>query len=278
MRQPVIYTITCVVNHRFYVGSTMDTRERFRTHRSKLRQGTHHCKPLQAAWNKYGEDCFKFDVTVHVEAEAELEAVEDAFLTEHVGQKYCYNTGRSAKAPWRGGAKEDHPMYGHKHTTEMKTRLSAATLELYKNPDYQPRRGRVHSEEVRAKISAKMQQVLAEGRGGKFIPTAETRQRMSESLKGNQNAKGHVRSEEHRHNLSAALKGNTNWLGKTHTAEARAKLSKRVRETTTRLEFPSVSAALVHYGMTMPTLSRVLKSGKPLAKGVHKGLHFVYLQ
>jgi group I intron endonuclease len=277
MRQPVIYTITCVVNHRFYVGSTVDTRERFRTHRSKLRQGAHHCKPLQAAWNKYGEDCFKFVVTVHVEDETELEAVEDAFLAEHVGQKYCYNTGRSAKAPWRGAAKEDHPSYGVARSTESKERASRATLELYKNPDYQPRRGRAHSEAVRAKISAKMQQVLAEGRGGKFIPSEATRRLMSESLKGNQNAKGHVRTEEHRRKLSEANKGNTNWVGKTHTAEARAKMSKRVREITTDTEFPSLSAALEHYGMTMPTLSRVLKSGKPLAKGRHKGLCFEYL-
>ena len=101
---------------------------------------------------------------------------------------------------------------------------------------------------------------------------------MSQALKGNQNAKGHVRSEEHRRKLSEANKGNQRWLGKKHTDEAKAKLSKRVLEVTTNTEFPSLTATLEHYGFKMPTLRRALLTGKPLTKGVHKGLQFVYVE
>ena len=118
----------------------------------------------------------------------------------------------------------------------------------------------------------------SEGKGGKFIPSEETRLRMAQALKGNQNAKGHVRTEEHRRKLAEANKGNQNWLGRQHTEETKAKMSKRVLEVTTNIEFPSLTATLEYYGFKMPTLRRALLTGKPLSKGVHKGLKFVYAE
>ena len=274
MSTNVIYKIRNVVNGKFYVGSAKDTRVRFRQHRKLLRKGTHHCKHLQAAWSKYGEDVFKFEVVERLSSWEELEPAEDRWLLEHVGQPYCYNSGRSARAPWRGVFGSDHPNYGKVTPDSVKRLLSYATKEQWRVSD--PRTGKQHSEEVKKKMSARVQQAVAEGRAGKFIPSEETRRKMSESLKGNQNAKGHVRSEEHRRKLAESARGNQNWLGRNHTAESREKMSKQIREVTTDTLFVSLSAALEHYSLKMPTLRRALKTGKPISKGPCEGLQFRY--
>jgi len=274
MSTNVIYKIRNVVNGKFYVGSAKDTRVRFRQHRKLLRKGTHHCKHLQAAWSKYGEDVFKFEVVERLSSWEELEPAEDRWLLEHVGQPYCYNSGRSARAPWRGVFGSDHPNYGKVTPDSVKRLLSDATKEQWRVSD--PRTGKQHSEAVKKKMSARVQQAIAEGRAGKFIPSEETRRKMSESLKGNQNAKGHVRSEEHRRKLAESARGNQNWLGRNHTAESREKMSKQIREVTTDTLFVSLSAALEHYGLKMPTLRRALKTGKPISKGPCEGLQFRY--
>lgn len=275
---PVIYRIRNVVNQKFYVGSTINMKERTRTHRNRLRRGIHHATHLQAAWNKYGEECFKFEVIEEVASIDALQATEDAWLAEHVGQPYCYNKSRYSDTPMRGIRKEDHPSYGRPRTTKEIAAISASIKKLYEDPTYVPRAGKRHTEETKAVISAKVQAALAEGRSGKFIPSEETRKRMSQALKGNQNARGHVRTEEHRRKLSEANKGNQHWLGKQHTAESKAKMSKRVLEITTSTEFPSLTAVLERYGFKMPTLRRALVTGKPIAKGIHKGLQFRYVE
>ena len=112
MSTNVIYKIRNLLNGKFYVGSAQDTRTRFRQHRRLLRKGAHHCKHLQNAWNKYGEELFKFEVIEHVGSTEGLEAAEDVWLRQHVGKSHCYNSGRSAKAPWRGCAPEEHPNFG----------------------------------------------------------------------------------------------------------------------------------------------------------------------
>lgn len=155
MKEPVLYKITNVVNEKFYVGSTGNMRERFRQHRNKLRRGVHHCAHLQAAWNKYGEDCFKFAVIERVISMDLLVAAENAWLVAHVGTKGCYNAGTRADAPMRGRTGSAHPNFGKAITDEQKTAIST-TLKAFYAEDYanHPRVGTLHTEETKAKISA----------------------------------------------------------------------------------------------------------------------------
>lgn len=277
MFRPVIYRIRNVVNQKFYVGSTVNSKERFRTHRNKLRNKKHHTPHLQAAWSKYGEECFVFEIIEEISSVEELQDAEDRWLEQHVGQPYCYNAGLRSGAPWRGAPKEAHPMFGKPRADDTTKAISEAVKRRYEDPTYTPRAGKRHIEETKAAISAKVQAAVAAGRSGKFIPSEETRLRMSQALKGNQNAKGHVRSEEHRRKLAEASRGNQHWLGKQHTDESKAKMSKRVLEVTTNTEFPSLTAVLERYGFKMPTLRRALLTGKPITKGIHKGLQFRYV-
>ena len=49
-----VYTITAP-SGRFYVGSAVNFATRWSIHKHHLKNSTHHNKPLQAAWNKYGD-------------------------------------------------------------------------------------------------------------------------------------------------------------------------------------------------------------------------------
>jgi group I intron endonuclease len=273
--EKVIYKIINLVNDKFYVGSTINKKVRFRQHRRFLRQNRHHCKHLQAAWNLYGESKFTFEVVEFVDISLDLAAVEDTYLAEHVGKAHCYNSGYSSRAPWRGAPAHVTPNYGNTMSQEQKTVLSNYTKQQWLNAD--PRTGARHSEETKAKISTKVQAALAEGRGGKFIPSEETRRKMSEALKGNQCARGYKRTQKEIEAIRERTKGNQNWLGKSHSEESKLKMSKGVFEVTTGVQFQSLTAVLKNYSMTMPTLRRALISDAPITKGRYKGLHFKYV-
>ena len=57
-----IYKIACIVTGKFYIGSTSNLYDRRKSHLSKLRRNEHGNPKLQAAWNKYGEASFTYDV------------------------------------------------------------------------------------------------------------------------------------------------------------------------------------------------------------------------
>ena len=276
----VIYKIINLVNDKFYVGSTTNKKVRFREHRKQLRGNRHHCKHLQAAWNKYGEEKFDFRVVEVVPDGVLLADAEDRWLREHFGQPHCYNSGAAAVAPWRGVYGDKHFNFGKAMALEQKQQISSALKDFYAE-DYfnHPRVGKTHTEEIKAKISARVQQAIAEGRGGAFIPSEETRRKMSEALKGNQNALGHKRSEEEREAIRQRVKGNKNFLGKTHTEESKEKMRKPVYAILpdgSRRDFIGVSFAGKELGVAYPMLVRSMKAGRPIAKGKLAGWLFVY--
>jgi group I intron endonuclease len=154
MKTPVIYKIRNVVNQKFYVGSTGNTRERFRCHRNRLRKNKHRCQHLQAAWNKYGEECFIFEIIEHVDSIDKLQAAENVWLAEWVGKPLCYNKSRYSESPMRGIAKEEHPAYGRVRPEEEKQAISTTLKEGYASGEYpHPRLGKTHTEETRLKIA-----------------------------------------------------------------------------------------------------------------------------
>lgn len=144
--EKVIYKITNLVNDKFYVGSTTNKRSRFQQHRNLLRKGRHHCTPLQYAWNKYGEDKFKFDVIVSVLPHVSMYEVEDLFLAEHHGKAYCYNVSPTAIGC---GVGESHYRYGTKLSAEVREKIGAAQRGVKKNE-------RVFTEEGLAAARASM--------------------------------------------------------------------------------------------------------------------------
>ena len=272
-----VYKIRNIISGTYYIGSSSNLYERWRTHRVKLRAGTHPNKRLQSSWDKHKEEAFKFECLATFESIKDMETAEEDLLETAIEDPLCCNLSRWAKTPWRDSGPR-HPRYGIPLSEEKKSRIREAALEQWKTSD--PRTGRKHSEEAKEKIRAKVQVALSEGRGGRFIPSEETRAKMSASLKGNQNAKGHVRSEEHRRKLSEAQKGNKHWAGKSHSEESKAKMGQAVRMISPEGEvtvYPRTTAIKEQLGIFLPTIQRSVRSGKPLAKGPYTGWRFEYV-
>jgi group I intron endonuclease len=184
MKGQFIYKIINTANGKFYVGSTTNTRERFRTHRNRLRRNRHHAKHLQAAWNKYGEKSFVFVVIETVPEEASLQAAEDKWLAEHVGKEHCYNKSRYSDTPMRGIKTEDHPNFGRPRTEEERHAISTTLKEFYaEDITNHPRFGKTHTEETKERIrQAKLANPTRAWLGKER--SAETKEKISAAQKG----------------------------------------------------------------------------------------------
>jgi group I intron endonuclease len=275
----VIYKIVNLVNDKFYVGSTINKKVRFRQHRNMLRGNRHHCKHLQAAWNKYGEDKFDFRVVEEVSESLSLQQIEDIYLMQHVGKPHCYNSGYSSDAPWRNAPPEKTPNFGKAMAQKQKEKISQTLKEFYAE-DYMnhPRVGKQHTAEAKAKISAaKLANPVAPWQGKER--GEETRQKISKAQRGKPKAPGRKVSEEGRAKIRANIeagRSHKHWTGRTHTEESKAKMSRAVFVMPDGLMFPSLTAVLEKYNLKMPTLRRALLTGKPIIKGPMKGYSFIY--
>jgi group I intron endonuclease len=159
-----IYKIINITNNKFYVGSAVDLKRRKTRHFSELRNRKHNNKHLQAAWDKYGEKSFIFVVVEELEADADVLAVENVWLKEHVGKEYCYNIGVDATAPSLGMCGELSPTFGRKRTPEE---LAAQSWK-----------GKKHKPET---IELMRQRLIGKPK------SAETCAKISEALKGEGN-------------------------------------------------------------------------------------------
>ncbi len=168
-----IYQITNQTNGHFYIGSSVDAQRRFMIHRYHLRNGSHHCQPLQRAWTKYGDQAFSFEIIEAVDDRDKLADAEGRWLAEHHGKPYCYNVSRDTKALWRG----------LRHTPESRAKMSEA------NKGNKARLGHKNSPEHREKISAAM-------KGKRKSP--EHAEKIRKRMIGTSYAKGRVVTDEER--------------------------------------------------------------------------------
>ena len=264
----VIYKIRNVINDHYYIGSTIDSRKRFWAHRKDLRLGQHVCVHLQRAWDKYGEDCFKFEIVEQLSSRDELFPAEQRLLDEHFGKDYCYNVAAYADAPMRDAS------------PELRARIAEKT-KAWLERDGHPRKGyKCTAEEIA--YSAERRKGKHAGadhyRYGKQV-APEVRAKISAAQKGKAKALGRTVSPEGRAKIRANIeagRSHKHWLGRQHTEEAKAKMSKTVFVKPDGILFPSLTLVLKYYGIKMPTLNRALKSNKPIQKGRLAGYEFSY--
>lgn len=236
----VIYRITNMANDHYYIGSAESYERRRWQHLYALKRNEHKNPRLQAAWNKYGADMFVFEIIETVPEDRTAFDVENTYLMKCVGMPDCYNVNTDAIG--------------------MRT-------------------GIPHTEITKRKLSAKVQKALAEGRGGHFVPSEETRAKMSESLKGNTNALGYRRTEAECEAIRQRTLGNTHFLGKMHSAETKAKMRRPLHAVLpdgTRRTFEGVALAGEALGVAYPMLVRAAKSAKPISRGQLAGWFFSY--
>lgn len=157
-----VYQIKCTTTERAYYGSSTSIDKRLNQHLRMLRRGTHHSKPLQQAWNKYGEACFEFSTIAYLE-DGELLSSEQRLLDYAFAQPLRpYNCAKNSLAPMKGRNHSDmtksmvslantgsgNPFYGMQHTDETKQKISRA-----KKGQTPPNLGKQMSDEVKLKIS-----------------------------------------------------------------------------------------------------------------------------
>lgn len=111
MNKSGIYAITHTQSGRRYIGSAINFRSRWNSHKSRLKKSNHHSIHLQRAWNKYGADSFKFEILEECPPEQLLER-EQWYLDNH---KPPYNVCLTAGSP-----------LGYKHSLETRIRMSKA--------------------------------------------------------------------------------------------------------------------------------------------------------
>lgn len=112
-----IYEIRNKINGHIYIGSSSDIEKRWWRHKGFLKNGNHHSKHLQNAWNKYGEENFVFDIIMFCD-EDRLLLEEQKFLDEWKPEyNICKVAGKTT------GLKGYY-----KHSQESKIKMSKAKL------------------------------------------------------------------------------------------------------------------------------------------------------
>lgn len=177
-----IYEIVNLVNGKRYVGSAVNTAQRWRQHKSLLGKGNHN-PIMQRAWRKYGEGSFEFRLLERVVEKADLLAREQFYLDQC---KPEYNVATTAGSN-----------LGLKWSAETIERIGKASRRVWSCPDYRERMANAHKgqkptsaqlEKISAalrgrKLSAEHAAVVA-ANNGERNRSCEHRAKMSEFWKG----------------------------------------------------------------------------------------------
>lgn len=174
MRHAGVYKIINVSNGKCYVGSSVQVESRIFKHLAFLRRGDHPNKHLQAAFSKYKEHSFDFELLERCE-KPDLLAREQHYL-DLIQPQYniCKVAGNTL---------------GYKHESAARAKMSVA------NKGNKRMLGKAHSEETKKIIGD-----LAAQR----THTDDAKSKISKSLLGNARTLGHKLTEAHKTKVSAA--------------------------------------------------------------------------
>lgn len=186
-----IYCIENVINHKKYIGKSVNIICRWKEHKNRLYSGKSRNKYLQNSFNKYGEENFNFYI---------IEECEKEILSER--EKY-YIVLYSTRNPEFGYNLTDggEGISGFEHSEETKSLISFYST------------GRIPTEETRNKISS----ALKGNTNGSFAKWDEERKL---SVSGSKNAWfGKHWSDEEKERMSKQAKG------RAHSDDAKKKIS-----------------------------------------------------
>lgn len=178
-----IYKIENLINHKVYIGQSVDITKRWSEHKRKLKNNWHVSRHLQRAWNKYGSNKFAFKVIEECEIDKLTE--REQYWIDFYGGINSPNNYNNKDAEIRGTVSD-----------EIKRKISKSRMGINKgkridwligydrnNPEY-----RKHlSESLKGKKKSKKHaENISKGRKG-IIFGEEQRRKISESKKGNHN-------------------------------------------------------------------------------------------
>lgn len=161
-----VYCIRNTKTGKVYVGSAsrLTMRQRWMSHRSKLRSGKHSNRLLQASWNKHGEKALQFDVLCPCHPDECLAQEQRLMDTLRAFGKCGYNL-----APKAGNTS------GVKYSDDVRRKASEAIKAAHQRPEVKAlRKAVMSSPESKRRRSEAARQVAS--RPG-------YRQKMSQSVK-----------------------------------------------------------------------------------------------
>ena len=167
-----IYKITNTSNGKFYIGSAVSIKSRWRVHRCQLRRGCHHSPHLQRAWDRLGERAFEFSVIEYVEKDKLLE-VEQKYLDmlKPYNTDVGYNISEKASCVCLKGLK--NPNYGKRMPDEQRNKIRNKLI------------GHEVSQETRLKIGANTPKQYGPNHHNYGMQVSEERRKaQSEKMKG----------------------------------------------------------------------------------------------
>lgn len=178
-----VYTITCTVNGRRYIGSTSNVYNRWKAHKSWLRLNQHPVVLLQSDWNEHGAAAFEFRVVARIGDKPVRLMAEQALIDGYEAVKYGYNVASGVVSSTGTSLTDEHRLAismanrGPK-SEKHRANLSAAHKALWE------------SREVTPEFRERMAELGRMGKGRKR--SAETRQRMSDAQKGREFTPEHL--------------------------------------------------------------------------------------
>lgn len=132
----VIYKIINKIDGKYYVGSSIEIKRRWRNHRNCLRSNKHHNNYLQNAWNKYGPETFDFVIVEADITEKDLLLTEQKYLDVAKEEKdKCYNMSFIA-----GKVEATDDVRKKRHNASLKRTIyrfyNTATNEIYEGTQF----------------------------------------------------------------------------------------------------------------------------------------------
>ena len=135
-----IYEILNTANNKWYRGQTIDDFDtRWSRHKRALNSGTHVNKHLQRAWNKYGQEAFKFTILSRCAPDF-CDELEDYWIGEDYNNpaiSYNKKAGGGSSAAMSEETKnkisaakkgKSHPLYGKKGFDHPKAKPFTCTF------------------------------------------------------------------------------------------------------------------------------------------------------
>ena len=190
-----IYIIKNLINNKVYIGSAINIDKRWKHHKKDLAKRKHHSRLLQRAWDKYGEQNFKFEIIEEVQNPAHLLSYEQVYLDYYKSYEddKGYNICKITGSP-----------FGLKRSDEARQKMREAKKNISEETRQKMRKintGKKHSEETKQKIREAARNI-----------SEETRQKMRDAAKN--------MTEEHKQKLREAH------TGKKLSDETKQKMSK----------------------------------------------------
>lgn len=155
MKQSGIYCIENLVDGKKYIGQSNDVEYRWKRHKYELNRGTHDNDYLQKAWDKYGDNNFKFYIVepcdVELLNEREVYYI-DFYDTLNRNKGYNLISGGGVNKYYSKEVCEKIRQALIGHTVSLETRIKLSEHHADVSGENHPMFGRKHSEEAKEKM------------------------------------------------------------------------------------------------------------------------------